>query len=740
MATGLNRERRRRRKTAQEERICPICSQSFKKAEHLARHFRTHTKERPFICVNCGKFFARQDTLLRHSRSHHRNTNDCSNVLASNASCQDDPSQQNVHIAPLTSSEHTISMAEQEPPHPQCPLLTNEPDLTITTSPTHSPENLPIDATFDTDFFPDGGGDIFQPQTTGPALWNCLWETDWISWLEGSDFTIGDFNLTLPIIGSTEQLDTPMTTNMSASDSIQRGWHTFSEATISSREDTPDSTTSSSGLAGDIQTHADDAYRKKLAETLQQRVQQPDSLPSATFLDLCIRAYFTHFHPIFPLIHAATFQPSKQNAVLLLSICSIGSLCLGSARAVARGISMFECLNKAMLASWDTYISARGSLRIFGLQAALIGQTFGLLVGRPKDLTGSETFHGCLIAWARKAGLFKLQGENDIAAEIREIADDSPALNTAWKAWSRSEEKRRVILAIHIHDAELTNLHHHEPILRHTSESLPCVSPPELFTAPNARTWKCLLLNSTAPPRDTATPSHTTEAVTRLPLNRLAANDFLSYGLLEGIGTWIHEHRAPVSVHQCESLLATWYRQFKQSCDPTKPDPFCQMILWHAVSMRLYARFDELECALGREGLRAAQEASGYAAAWAGSLDAKRCLLHAVLLQRQFQAMNIGVEPAIHVPMALYYCGIAWASFTRFGTGDGVSNLGVNFPEFRILGLDQGQLFREAMRGVQWGMTASGPFSMIISLLGKIGHWKVAERFAGTLLRLQDVL
>ncbi|GKZ85861.1 hypothetical protein AnigIFM56816_000706 [Aspergillus niger] len=619
MATGLNRERRRRRKTAQEERICPICSQSFKKAEHLARHFRTHTKERPFICVNCGKFFARQ--------SHHRNTNDCSNVLASNASCQDDPSQQNVHIAPLTSSEHTISTAEQEPPHPQCPLLTNEPDLTITTSPTHTPGNLPIDATFDTDFFPDGGGDIFQPQTTsGPALWNCLWETDWISWLEGSDFTFGDFNLTLPMIGSTEQLDTPLTTNMGAEDSIQRGWHTFSEATISSREDSPDATTSSSGLAGDIQTHADDTYRKKLAETLQQRVQQPDSLPSATFL------------------------------------------------------------------------------------------------------------------WARKAGLFKLQGENDIAAEIREIADDSPALNTAWKAWSRSEEKRRVILAIHIHDAELTNLHHHEPILRHTSESLPCVSPPELFTAPNARTWKCLLLNSTAPPRHTATPSHTTEAPTRLPLNRLAANDFLSYGLLQGIGTWIHEHRAPVSVHQCESLLATWYRQFKQSCDPTKPDPFCQMILWHAVAMRLYARFDELECALGREGLRAAQEASGYAAAWAGSLDAKRCLLHAVLLQRQFQAMKIGVEPAIHVPMALYYCGIAWASFTRFGTGDGVSNMGVNFPEFRILGLDQGKLFREAMRGVQWGMTASGPFSMIISLLGKIDHWKVAERFAATLLRLQDVL
>lgn len=37
--------------------------------------------------------------------------------------------------------------------------------------------------------------------------------------------------------------------------------------------------------------------------------------------------------------------------MLLLSMCSIGSLFLGSPRAVAHGISIFERLNKAILAS-----------------------------------------------------------------------------------------------------------------------------------------------------------------------------------------------------------------------------------------------------------------------------------------------------------------------------------------------------------------------------------------------------
>jgi uncharacterized Zn-finger protein len=51
---------RRRRKTSKEERICPVCAQAFKKAEHLARHLRSHTKEKPFNCPVCNKGFARQ--------------------------------------------------------------------------------------------------------------------------------------------------------------------------------------------------------------------------------------------------------------------------------------------------------------------------------------------------------------------------------------------------------------------------------------------------------------------------------------------------------------------------------------------------------------------------------------------------------------------------------------------------------------------------------------------------------
>ena len=49
---------------------CTVCSKTFRRAEHLRRHFRSHTDDKPFVCSICGKRFARSDTLLRHEANH----------------------------------------------------------------------------------------------------------------------------------------------------------------------------------------------------------------------------------------------------------------------------------------------------------------------------------------------------------------------------------------------------------------------------------------------------------------------------------------------------------------------------------------------------------------------------------------------------------------------------------------------------------------------------------------------
>ncbi|KAE8361872.1 hypothetical protein BDV27DRAFT_132387 [Aspergillus caelatus] len=92
--------------------------------------------------------------------------------------------------------------------------------------------------------------------------------------------------------------------------------------------------------------------------------------------------------------------------------------------------------------------------------------------------------------------------------------------------------------------------------------------------------------------------------------------------------------------------------------------------------------------------------------------------------------------------MALYYCGIAWTCFTRFGSKLNERSVDttelLDFPEMRSVGVSQMKLFQDATSSVQWGNPESAPFFRVIDLLGKISHWKVSGSFAKTLLSLVE--
>ena len=128
-------------------------------------------------------------------------------------------------------------------------------------------------------------------------------------------------------------------------------------------------------------------------------------------------------------------------------------------------------------------------------------------------------------------------------------------------------------------------------------------------------------------------------------------------------------NRVRVTRQTCRELLTGQYEKYQSSIISCKENTFCPMTLWHSTFIDLYANFDSLERACGREGYEVAQKHEAYAQAWVQLADAQRCLLHAVLIQSRFQAMEIGTEPSIHVPMSFYYCGIAWTSYIRFGGG-----------------------------------------------------------------------
>ncbi|KAJ5974812.1 fungal-specific transcription factor domain-containing protein [Penicillium waksmanii] len=399
-------------------------------------------------------------------------------------------------------------------------------------------------------------------------------------------------------------------------------------------------------------------------------------------------------------------------------MCSIGSLFLSYPKALGHGISMFERLQKAILAS------SPNPAHLHAIQASVIGQTFGLLMG-----------------WARKVRLFVF--DEDPPGNIENLQDDSDALRLMWKSWARLEEKKRIVLALHIHDTELAKLHHHEPILRHAPENLPHLSAPELFAAPCPKSWKALFLTTKQPVQGTHLPVGRSSLLREFP-----QNDFLSYAMLESIGALAYEERS--SGHsgravgqQCEEFLIEWYWKYAQVSNASKhPDHFCLMILWHSIFMHLDTGFDQLECACGREGEAATQRNRPYASNWANSRAATRTLLHATFIQQHFQLLPIGAETAIHVPMALYNCGLAWVCFTRFGSGIGDSFFDLatlsEFPEIKLFGPRQLKSFLDIRSNIQGQKSEFGTLFKIMDLLGRIGHWKVAGSFATTLRALVD--
>lgn len=212
---------------------------------------------------------------------------------------------------------------------------------------------------------------------------------------------------------------------------------------------------------------------------------------------------------------------------------------------------------------------------------------------------------------------------------------------------------------------------------------------------------------------------------------------FALYAFLEGKTSQIMER---VSLQ--ESL-----KQISQEVTPTliivhnnclrqhsQSDNFSLKALWHSIFIILYCNMNKLECAIGREGYRKAQDHLGYATTWASSLDGHRCAIHAALILRHLQRIPIGQEPGIHVPRLLYRSALIWYAYTRFGRDDNSTSTtdGLNFSELHSTGIDAARVLFAANGFKKSRPTTSESSTLfhLIDLLARLGHWGISQKMA----------
>jgi hypothetical protein len=500
---------------------------------------------------------------------------------------------------------------------------------------------------------------------------------------------------------------------------------------------------------GPLQTQfiVDQQYSNDISRQLKPVQPQFDTIYSAEYLNLCLQMYFAHFHPVFPVIHAPTFRPRTYNKLLLISICSIGSLFIGSPEATAQGHQLYVRLNKAILASWETHLSESKRSTLPICQAALLGQTFGLLSQKSADRFMTEVFQGTMLAWGRKVDAFTMTEDGTSVARLT-----GTALTNTWRAWARAQELRRFALALYIHDTEIAGLFQRNPYLRHQSIAYPSCSADDAFEASTAEDWQKLRLEENQrthglPPTkigEWIQKNNDNHAEDSLSVS-IGGSSFVAYASLANIGGCLMELVRPEEwpSNDTETYvqgLLKWYTVYLCNAQSTT-DPHCLRVLWHQYSLLCYS-----DAALLGRALDAQSKASdiGAAKSWAESTKAICAMLHACLLQKRAAELKLGMVPPIHLPRAVFTAGLVFTAFKRFSSqsrsnsrilADQRRSSLLNMPGIAIIAQSESQTLEQVATSVCDSLSqrlSTLPYSCII-LLRKLSHWSVSEVFADNL-------
>ena len=217
---------------------------------------------------------------------------------------------------------------------------------------------------------------------------------------------------------------------------------------------------------------------------------------------------------------------------------------------------------------------------------------------------------------------------------------------------------------------------------------------------------------------------------------------FSAYTILEGIGAAICEDRIGgqfdhKSAKNYELDLVSWYETYANKLQ-SESDTQCLLVLWHWVFMSNLVDFHRLELAIGKRGAVTAASQAQYVHEWSSSIDSKRCLIHASLLQKQLENVPLWHVLAIHVPRCLFSAAIAWATYLQSGSLALSPNDSLDFPELRLLGVNFSKQWCNAI-GSRDGNPSKAKGSTLCTLadmLRAISHREIGKSFSRILAPL----
>ncbi|RJE25115.1 hypothetical protein PHISCL_02521 [Aspergillus sclerotialis] len=390
------------------------------------------------------------------------------------------------------------------------------------------------------------------------------------------------------------------------------------------------------------------------------------NFPPAEILEMALDLYFRNFHPLMPFVHLPTFSAKRTRLPLLYAMCLIGMVMMGT-----KGTTNFVCENFQFVLEKMTETMASCSVgsesplsTLSTLAAAFLFVNLAAMTGEMEHFEKGQLLYVTLISIAQRHGLFAVTEGQVLDTSLFETVRDP---ERRWKAWSRVESTKRLIMGLLHLDSCYSSFLSTSPIVVPDSIQLVLPCDEDLFRANSSVQWMHLLKSGKNIVMPTImTPSENV----KVPKPEGPADDLCVEGLLSMVHARLSEahHRllsghssnqfAPCQTYAMDgrarslpSLLAQTANNYSDSAQHLSPNT---LILWHSMCMRLTADIQIFDLAAGRAGSGPARQALNDIAVWSQTPAARRACLHAAHIYKVMTMRKTSDQSSFHSVHSLF--------------------------------------------------------------------------------------
>ena len=400
---------------------------------------------------------------------------------------------------------------------------------------------------------------------------------------------------------------------------------------------------------------------------LSLNVSDSGDFPPAEILDIALGLFFRHFHPTMPFIHVPDFCVKSTPPPFLFGVCLIGLSILGTTGATRFVSRMFSPLLERVTQELASCTSgtAGSAQQLICFATALLTLNLAAMTGDKDSLAQSQMLYVSLMAMVQQNGLFSATDGQDLDSILSENTESEHQ----WKAWSRVESAKRLILSLLTLDSWYSNLLFRSPAVRSEGVALYAPCDELLFQAKSATQWRSLIRSGK---KQTARifeieDLHTSRLDIRLDLGNLGCSTMLALLQIQMLESY---HRLMPTDELTVGSLIPWqiYTNDMRArsmvsavlaseglCGPSmqKPDTNC-IVLWHSLCIMLLADFRMFELAAGRHGAGPAAGALENISQWSRTMAARRACVHAAQTFRIMSERKVSDNVTIHSVTALF--------------------------------------------------------------------------------------